>query len=1568
MSFRHLISRGLTRLVGIEHLSKAQQMLLFGAPAGGGGGGKPPDKPKPKLKAKPKIGAWEPIPHPRGGRPGRRRRKPDGTYEYDYDEPAKGYAAEAVEAKRRAAEVEGPQLPEGRQKRAIEWKIGSVKYRKPEDRDRLIAELETELGAKKAAKGVMKHLKVEFIEHQERGEITISRMEFGEETTRRATVPAHGVWEISVEYDPAIPGHQLLAHVENGRVTTIHHQKEITHADYEAAKKGHCDVCKTNRQRKHVYILERDADAKHIIVGGECAKKFKGHDLMKDVREFDQMAKILGALMGTIDDLAPEGGEGGGGSKVLDQVYALGAVKVVLDKTGAYEKAGVTRDSVFELMRALASDPPKDLKKKHAEAMEAVSKEMDGFRDWIKETITEAKARNRFNDLFESLNAAVVERDYFDPRDIGRVAWAWSAFKDYQYKKKEASQKKPVVAYKPPVAKGKMHDLPGTWTISRCYLQESEWGSYFSTTAINEETGEKIWFKISNTDKWESHQEKTGGESLHRGAFADDIEGQKFALRGKAKDVGRKGDVMFMSHISPILTGKKAAKEKAAQKAESAKRKTVFNTWKDRAKAPDFWKTAPIDILNADMSRQAQAKIGKTWNDSLETAIRAGNMEALQTLRDTDYRDERFADLDNALRRYASDVKYRDRFLPSKAEIDKVIANWPEIGEHLSGLLIVKNEVYRKRSEEYEAKRKAIDAAWEEKLKTAAGGRYWDKHKGSHYHTYEGPNYYALQAAAEYGPGEGIDPPPKREPSDPLSLGYNFTEIARASLHRDADKKIPNLPQIPMKSLQAIQRRIGGEAAGLASMVKRYKKDLKIRTSGSGHGREYGFEDGLTEIEREFDSIVSPGGEGSISRLVKNVGNAIEYAEKNLKEAQGSSRAETDVGKAKIEFATARLQSMKTIKTHVDRHLVNRHLVKLTKSFRWLCAAGEQLIKSANAISAQYEKLATGRATMKKSYNDLISTGEALIKGKAAQGQTSLGLRSGEGSRGGKVIGHTRSGKPIYEGHGKAEQKKRGKEGADPEDYRNDHLVDYHRRMAKKHRRYSQNDQLDGPSKSHHSRSADLHEQAAGHHENAKRGKHGYTDQGAIFRTKSAEKATSEAVSDQPPTEPEGHEGILPSAHQASYHAQMRRYHTRMAEHHAFAKDKPEGQIPEKASARKERSQKRGEAEAHHTNAAAFHQEAERAHDRVSAAARKKEVMPEAERATIRANRYTAHAHGRKVEKSSKAEDIYKPVGKVPEGWEHPEGQKGTTRAMARTLEAAKQGIDKDSVSDVMGRAMLAYGWVKTNSSGGYTTTDRGLKVLAETKTEKSMQSEPIQGGKDNDMLKALYGMRREVTEWANQFHGSPMYTEALECLRDNMALEARVADMRKNQKSWREIDDMPRSKRAKERERQSKQDAAMDKERETIAARMTKLEVQLVDHRIKEAKDQAKREKDQTMSKSMDDRPMTDGDKAIGALTSSDMDWMTDEGLPFNLRPGKVDGEQMQKSERPLGSDQPAAETVTPGTSSFYLRDDVGTMDQPANGGVANQGQSMYADPGIVVTTLIPEGDDVYGGSRGSK
>jgi len=85
-----------------------------------------------------------------------------------------------------------------------------------------------------------------------------------------------------------------------------------------------------------------------------------------------------------------------------------------------------------------------------------------------------------------------------------------------------------------------------------------------------------------------------------------------------------------------------------------------------------------------------------------------------------------------------------------------------------------------------------------------------------------------------------------------------------------------------------------------------------------------------------------------------------------------------------------------------------------------------------------------------------------------------------------------------------------------------------------------------------------------------------------------------------------------------------------------------------------------------------------------------------------------------------KPSDPYEPVGNVPTGWEHPEGQQGTTGAMASTLEAAKQGINKDDVSGVMGQAMMAYGWVK-EQRGKFVTTDRGLKVLADTAAKKSL-------------------------------------------------------------------------------------------------------------------------------------------------------------------------------------------------------------------------------------------------------
>jgi hypothetical protein len=104
------------------------------------------------------------------------------------------------------------------------------------------------------------------------------------------------------------------------------------------------------------------------------------------------------------------------------------------------------------------------------------------------------------------------------------------------------------------------------------------------------------------------------------------------------------------------------------------------------------------------------------------------------------------------------------------------------------------------------------------------------------------------------------------------------------------------------------------------------------------------------------------------------------------------------------------------------------------------------------------------------------------------------------------------------------------------------------------------------------------------------------------------------------------------------------------------------------------------------------------------------------------------------------------------------------------------------------------------------------------------------------------------VTQWADQFYGTPFHVEALKLLKEKSQCEADFEQAMKGEKTWREQEDMPRTERQQYRNERAKLRDTWEKKRHGIIQRQTALEVKLVDHRIAESERQAA-----AMGKSLD-------------------------------------------------------------------------------------------------------------------
>lgn len=107
--------------------------------------------------------------------------------------------------------------------------------------------------------------------------------------------------------------------------------------------------------------------------------------------------------------------------------------------------------------------------------------------------------------------------------------------------------------------------------------------------------------------------------------------------------------------------------------------------------------------------------------------------------------------------------------------------------------------------------------------------------------------------------------------------------------------------------------------------------------------------------------------------------------------------------------------------------------------------------------------------------------------------------------------------------------------------------------------------------------------------------------------------------------------------------------------------------------------------------------------------------------------------------------------------------------------------------------------------------------------------------GVGEDLQKSLlYGSG----DWANQFMGyQDLYVKALELLKDQMNLNAEREKFQGSGKSWEEIEEMPRSRRDEYRKKRNKERSKFDKRSGDLQSRKCKLEEELLDKKIADAK-----------------------------------------------------------------------------------------------------------------------------------
>lgn len=652
----------------------------------------------------------------------------DPDHKIPWKEPevggAKGGARKYAEEAKRIAEA-APAKPKRVEQLKVEAEVRSTKFKEPEE---LKAWLIDQL-PKRTKGSALNFIKVEVTER-----VPVKIGEWGQ-----IEHPAFTRFSVEVDHQASIPGHALIAHITEGVVTNIDADNRITKQDYERAHNHVCDVCQTKRKRKQVYVVHREADGAHILVGGECAKEFQGANLVNAIFAIDD----IGDLLSQVDDgglLEDEGGGGGGRAVFHPQELIAGAWAVA--KHDGYVSRGAAKwgeSSTADValmwisptpaqLRNMTAAEKKEMKDKLASAKKEVAEEWPKIQAWIKGELEAADKRGEFNEFFASLDA-LVNKDAVDFKALGRLAWVAHGY--FDAKLKEFTKKKQrEEGFEPGPYRGgsdkKLHDLPGEWTLGAIREADDGYSRHWRCFAQNMKTGERISFRQSKEppDEW--------------------TKGHTVKLRGKVKSVAE-GDtgpdgkerpgITFMTHVSEQPTKEDlsaAAKAKAKVKAERAEAKA---RWMQAAKDSDFWRSKVVEdnharpdgtryimtTVLADLERdradklispQLYKKLEGVWADQVEAALRSGKAEDEKLALRLVEREAPFAgrsDNEPNLGRFAElrTVLHASEAAPTTVALyESALKNWPELAHKIKGSPVA-NEAWE---EAQRGRREAEDA------------------------------------------------------------------------------------------------------------------------------------------------------------------------------------------------------------------------------------------------------------------------------------------------------------------------------------------------------------------------------------------------------------------------------------------------------------------------------------------------------------------------------------------------------------------------------------------------------------------------------------------------------------------------------------------------------------------------------------------------------------------------------------------------------------------------------------------------------------------------------------------
>ncbi len=347
-------------------------------------------------------------------------------------------------------------------------------------------------------------------------------------------------------YEP-IPGYRFLGYTQH--VTGEHWTVHRVNPEYEFSPEvvaeldpARCDVCGHRRNRKRLFVCEEIETKKLVIVGGSCAKKFRGINLEDLVR------KITSIVRTVVKDLE----ERYGGVKwIADLAYDVALAEFIVDRVGYVSKKAaefgenVSTSSLLSAFYSTSKYQEDDRKFLNALIAESGDKfcsrvreledtEFKEFKDHFK-----AQQENRWSEFNNNMLAYL---------EGGQASWGISAYLGSVRKgiaDRLARSKRTTGKV---VDKGfsfstlnKVSDL-GRFRVLNTRWKEGHWGCSLAFLVASVKDGTKLWFQLGSETKACREWDRTVGERL-----VSEKDGFEVEIRGKVTEV--KSTLSFAKNI-----------------------------------------------------------------------------------------------------------------------------------------------------------------------------------------------------------------------------------------------------------------------------------------------------------------------------------------------------------------------------------------------------------------------------------------------------------------------------------------------------------------------------------------------------------------------------------------------------------------------------------------------------------------------------------------------------------------------------------------------------------------------------------------------------------------------------------------------------------------------------------------------------------------------------------------------------------------------------------------------------------------------------------------------------------